>query len=700
VLLSDSGPVFLKGVNWNPVPPGGVQANGGVNFRGYAEVDSELMAAAGINAVRTYEPITDREVLDVFHRKGIHVLNTIYIEGDAEPDSVVPLVKSLKDHPAILMWVIGNEWNFNMLYSDMTPEDASSRVQEVARLVKKVDPLHLVATVYGMVPGSEEIDAQSDIDVWGINVYSGLTFGPLFADWEARSTKPMFLAEFGADAFNANTGEEDEEDQAKATRALFSEMLDNSVQSGGTCLGGFIFELADEWWKDDKGSPSTHDRGGIAPGGGPFPDNTFNEEFWGIVQIDGTPRMAYKAYAEMSTGFEPRSPRPALEDIVPGYRLRACGASPRCAGHLGNCCPTADGLFRDCCSSDAVGDHDTGEETPAPAPAPKIRPHSQQLPPALDLGPTSGSTGKCNVNHPVPCCQDGGSCGVCSGDQCCAGDEGSVTCPSASTAHVEGCIKPKLYDCTGETGIEAPSTTTAQHQNSSTRERHSDKATSTTPIEYSCDFEGEPNWRNGWSDMKKAWCCKKHGVACATGPKGLRRRSDADGTTTLAPFYNCSAPAEEQERWSSLKRAWCRVMQGSDEPEAQKEAQKDAPGEGGKAYDPELDLGREGGAALSGAVVRNSVGGSDQEAGPPSDIVLDEGGVRGELRAGLTAFARRVGGPGPWALASAAAFVGALSLVAFAVAVARGRIVRWAAREHGGPYAFLRGVDSASRLAA
>merc|ERR1719401_716784 len=71
-LLADGKPIFLKGVNWNPVPAGGVQANGGVNFRGFAEADSELMAVAGINAVRTYEPITDREVLDIFYEKGIH----------------------------------------------------------------------------------------------------------------------------------------------------------------------------------------------------------------------------------------------------------------------------------------------------------------------------------------------------------------------------------------------------------------------------------------------------------------------------------------------------------------------------------------------------------------------------------------------------------------------------------------------------
>ena len=34
----------------------------------------------------------------------------------------------------------------------------------------------------------------------------------------------------------------------------------------------------DEWHKDNDGSKDRHDTGGTAPGGGPYPDMTFNED--------------------------------------------------------------------------------------------------------------------------------------------------------------------------------------------------------------------------------------------------------------------------------------------------------------------------------------------------------------------------------------------------------------------------------------
>ena len=78
--------------------------------------------------------------------------------------------------------------------------------------------------------------------------------------------------------------------QAEATASLAGAIEDAAARDGGVVSGGTIFEWSDEWWKDGSGSPSEHDVGGIAPGGGPHPDATFNEEWWGVVTIDRTPR--------------------------------------------------------------------------------------------------------------------------------------------------------------------------------------------------------------------------------------------------------------------------------------------------------------------------------------------------------------------------------------------------------------------------
>merc|ERR1712217_262597 len=199
-----------------------------------------------------------------------------------------------------LMWTIGNEWNYNGLYAHMSHAAATSRVAEVARIVKANDAAHPVASIYGGVPSEHTIQALGDIDIWALNIYEGLSFKSDLVTFAQRSGRPMFLGEYGADAYNAKVGREDQASQAKAAKVL-TELIagHSSVRAGGICLGGFIFEFADEWWKDQKGSKSRQDIGGIAPGGGPYPDATFNEEWWGLVDIDRKPRQAFTAYASV-----------------------------------------------------------------------------------------------------------------------------------------------------------------------------------------------------------------------------------------------------------------------------------------------------------------------------------------------------------------------------------------------------------------
>mmetsp|Transcript_30172 Transcript_30172/g.71231 ORF Transcript_30172/g.71231 Transcript_30172/m.71231 type:complete len:342 (+) Transcript_30172:2-1027(+) len=293
-VLVDGVPLHLKGVAWNPVAKGRSSAD----FRRFVEQDAALMARAGINAVRSYGFIYDRTVLDALWARGIWVLNSIYNYGGGDVGKIPQLVNQVKDHPAILMWTIGNEWNYNGLYVEMSSSASMSRVADVARLVKANDNTRPVASIYGEVPSQHVIDSLRDIDVWGINVYRGIGFGDVFEKYAGRSGKPLFLGEYGADAYNANTRSEDQAAQAKATRELTEEVMRrSSVRAGGTCFGAFIFEFADEWWKDGSGSRSVHDVGGVAPGGGPYPDFTFNEEWWGLVDINRNPRQAFDAYA-------------------------------------------------------------------------------------------------------------------------------------------------------------------------------------------------------------------------------------------------------------------------------------------------------------------------------------------------------------------------------------------------------------------
>lgn len=302
VVRVDGAPFHVQGVCWNPVRRGGVHPTD-LDFSGAAAVDIPLMAAAGVNAVRTYEPLRDAAVLDALYSRGIYVLNTVYPYGGSSVSAASELVTALRDHPAILMWVIGNEWNYNGLYVGLSHEEALVRLNAVAAAVRAADPAHPIATVYGELPSADTIARMPDIDVWGLNVYRGLGFGTLFEDWARLSPKRFFLAEYGADAWNATVAREDTASQAEATRALTALIRQHSaaLSADGTCAGGAIFEWADEWWKDPEGSPTVHDVGGSAPGGGPHPDATFNEEWWGLLDVDRNPRPAYRELATIYT---------------------------------------------------------------------------------------------------------------------------------------------------------------------------------------------------------------------------------------------------------------------------------------------------------------------------------------------------------------------------------------------------------------
>jgi hypothetical protein len=284
----------LRGVCWNPVRVGTTHPEG-LDYAAFSDIDIPLMVQLGVNVVRTYEPLLDRAVLDRLWAAGIRVIESIYPYGGVEASVVTERVRAVKDHPAVLYWALGNEWNYNGLYVGLSLEASLARLNEAAAFVRAEDPTRPIATIYGELPAPETIAAMPEIDIWGINAYRGLSFGDLFDAWRARSDKPLFIAEYGADAYNATLPGYDPESQAVAVAALTREILEQTTGPGGGApvLGGTLFEWNDEWWKDATGSPSEQDVGGVAPGTGPHPDQVFNEEWWGVVDLDRNPRPAF-----------------------------------------------------------------------------------------------------------------------------------------------------------------------------------------------------------------------------------------------------------------------------------------------------------------------------------------------------------------------------------------------------------------------
>jgi len=290
-------PIHIKGVAWSPIPIGSGPGN---YFADTVEEDAALMAQAGINVVRTYGPILDTAVLDTLWEHNIFVMMTVFYGYSDSVESALSNVCAIKDHPAVMGWVVGNEWNYNNLGNNIPFSQAVQTVSDVVAAIQYNDATRPVSTVYGYLPDTGVLDALNHVDVWGLNVYSGSSFGNLFANWESLSDKPMYFAEYGYDAYNGTINQEDEQSQSSVVVSLTTEIYNHtSVDNSGVCAGGFVFEFNDEWWKYNDGSWWVHDTNSSWDNWA-YPDPNMNEEWWGIVDIYRNPRQAYWDYAQLN----------------------------------------------------------------------------------------------------------------------------------------------------------------------------------------------------------------------------------------------------------------------------------------------------------------------------------------------------------------------------------------------------------------
>ena len=294
---------YMKGICYHPVKIGKTK-------RSFDNLDEDiiLMKEAGINTIRVYEPIDDINVLDKLADAGIKVVISFGYNQKGKFDiasgTFINYVRKYKNHEAILMWELGNEYNYNPQWFGGDINNWYKAMELVSQIIQIEDPDRLVSSAHGDLPSKDALNIASSIQVWGMNVYRWDKPASIFSEWQAISDKPMYFAELGADSYmtkatNKYTKGINEQAQADANEIILNEVLSNYDKN----IGSFVFQFTDGLWK--AGNPSKQDTGGSAPNsdGTPY-DGTANEEYWGIVDINRNKKITFDVIKNAYVDFD------------------------------------------------------------------------------------------------------------------------------------------------------------------------------------------------------------------------------------------------------------------------------------------------------------------------------------------------------------------------------------------------------------
>ena len=341
-LLVNGEPFMVNGMNWDYFPIG-------TNFTYslWNQPDDFIMKALddemsllknmGVNTIRVYTGIQRKWIQYIYEKHGIYtMLNHSFgrygltLNGTWAPNTdyadprvrevllreVTEMVQEFRGTPGLLLYLLGNENNYGLFWDGAETEDipvedrqSTNRAESMYKLfneatlaMKAVDSSNPIAICNGDLLFLDLIAEEcKDIDILGINVYRGISFTDMFDRVKNEFGKPVILTEFGSDAFNAVTNEEDQQSQAIYNLANWKEIYENAAGLGkaGNSLGGFTFQFSDGWWKYGQTTNlSVHDNNASWSNGGYLFDyvegeNNMNEEWFGIAAKGPTNAMGF-----------------------------------------------------------------------------------------------------------------------------------------------------------------------------------------------------------------------------------------------------------------------------------------------------------------------------------------------------------------------------------------------------------------------
>lgn len=356
-LLVDGEALMINGMNWDYFPIGTNYSYSLWNqpddfIREALDHEMSMLRNMGVNTIRVYTGISKKWIEYIYDTYGIYtMLNHSFgrygltLDGAWYPNTeysdprvrelllreVTQMVEEFKGTRGLLFYLLGNENNYGLFWEGAETENipmedrvSTQRARHMYKLfneaslkMKAIDTSYPVALCNGDLLFMDLISEEcQDVDIFGVNMYRGVSFTDAFDRVKNEYGKPIVFTEFGADAFNALSNQEDQNCQAYYMLENWKEIYENAAGMGnaGNSIGGFTFQFSDGWWKYGQTSGlDVHDTHASWSNGGYQCDyvegqNNMNEEWFGICAKGPTnerglyqlyPRTAYYVLKEV-----------------------------------------------------------------------------------------------------------------------------------------------------------------------------------------------------------------------------------------------------------------------------------------------------------------------------------------------------------------------------------------------------------------
>lgn len=292
-------------------------------------------------------------------------------------DAFRRFVRHYQHHPAVLMYLIGNEpnlhntpssllkyWHMVEMMSEIRDEEcantewhnthslqydswqpynhhlpSTSSNQYAATITSTFTCYHPISVPIAdnfanlrdmmKVIGPLEIKYRKAVDIWSFQVYRGTTFASFFQFYQyflsrTRSTKPILITEYGCDIMDFREEREHRMNSSMQSSCLMSQFHELATLPAFS-VGGLIFEYLDEWWKSSEyaepmedGCPVDAEQSALIHANcgrkGKMDDGFYSEAFFGLF-----------GYAEDEAGNHDNSamcivPRQAYFDLMNVWR--------------------------------------------------------------------------------------------------------------------------------------------------------------------------------------------------------------------------------------------------------------------------------------------------------------------------------------------------------------------------------------------